>query len=389
VKAREALEVLGTVTAEQWGMVTGQQAKALGVDAVTLHRLQNIGHLERVRRGVYAVTTATVTDAREEQAAWLWLNPTAPAWTRPPLDPDGGVLSHQSAARLHQLGELVNDRITVTTPRRRTSRDPDLRLITRTLAADEVTAVDGLPVTTALRTISDLVEKHTDGSHLATIIRQAVEAGLVQLDALAEHLGPYALRYGVRRAGDGEALLEQLLAEIGTTTAELAHRPAPPRTETALALAQLQPIVLATLAKHNAGVDQMLRGFAALASNQDALIATFASGLVPIVNALARQDEAVRTVMMRNLTPGLLTVMERVENTRTALDRSQALDAAAYVMALLGAGLAELNTAVDVSAAGVGDGAVVDDDDGHAAAAPPHPEELPGLPEGQGPQHGG
>ena len=90
--AVSALELLGTFTAEQWGLVTSRQAAALGVDAVTVHRLEKAGHLDRVRRGIYAATTAPTTDARDEQAAWLALNPAEPAWKRPPLDPDGGVI---------------------------------------------------------------------------------------------------------------------------------------------------------------------------------------------------------------------------------------------------------------------------------------------------------
>jgi predicted transcriptional regulator of viral defense system len=235
----QALELLGAFTAEQWGMVTSRQATGLGADGVTLHRLEKAGFLDRVRRGVYAATTATVTEGREEQAAWLALNAAEPAWKRPPVDPDGGVVSHRSAARRHGLGELVHDRITFTTPRRRTSRDPDLWFRTAQLADEDVTVIDGLPVTTALRTICDLLDQHIDGSHIATIIRQAVEANLVRLDTLAEHIGPYALRYGVRRPDDGEALLEQLLAEIGTTIARLAHRPGPPRYENTAATAEL------------------------------------------------------------------------------------------------------------------------------------------------------
>lgn len=235
MEMRQALELVGGFTADQWGMVTSRQAASVEVDRSTLHRLEAAGYLDRVRHGVYASTTAAVTAARDEQAAWLALNPAAAGWDRPLLDPDGGVLSHQSAARLHGLGELVNDRITFTTPRRRTSRDPDLWFKKADLIEDDVTQVDGLPVTTALRTICDLLDQHVDGSHIATIIREAVLANLVRLDVLAERIGPYALRYGVRRPGDGEALLEHLLAEVGTSVAELARRPAPADTARLLA----------------------------------------------------------------------------------------------------------------------------------------------------------
>ncbi|AGM09820.1 type IV toxin-antitoxin system AbiEi family antitoxin domain-containing protein [Amycolatopsis keratiniphila] len=229
MKTSDALLRLSAFTSAQWGMVTSRQAKGAGVDGVTLHRLEKVGHFDRVRHGVYAATTAVVTEARHEQAVWLMLNAAEPAWKRPLLDPDGGVISHGSAARLHGLGELVDDQVVLTTPRRRTSRDPNVRLMTARLLEDDVTTIDGLPVTTALRTILDLLDQRTDGSHIATIIQEAAKANLVSIDVLEKRIGPYALRYGVRRPGDGEALLDRLLAEIGDSVPRRAQRPAPLR----------------------------------------------------------------------------------------------------------------------------------------------------------------
>ncbi len=221
------MELLSSFTADQWGMVTSRQARTVGVDASTLHRLEKAGYVDRVRHGVYASNTAAVTFARDEQAAWLALNPAVPRWERPVPDPDGGVLSHVSATQLHGLGELPFERITFTTPRRRASRDEDLWFKRADLTSDEIAFVDGLPVTTVLRTICDLLEQNLDGSHIGTIIREAVTNNQVQLDVLTEHIGPYALRYGVRRPGDGAALLEHLLTEVGTSIEQLARRPAP------------------------------------------------------------------------------------------------------------------------------------------------------------------
>ncbi|WP_112232047.1 type IV toxin-antitoxin system AbiEi family antitoxin domain-containing protein [Lentzea atacamensis] len=229
-----ALRLIGDFTANQWGMITSGQAMTVGVDGATLHRLLGDGHLDRVRHGVYASTSATVSETRDQQAAWLSLNPATPAWERPLLDPDGGVLSHQSAANLHNLGELFNDRIAFTTPRRRTSRDSDLWFKTARLSEADVTLVDSLPVTTPLRTICDLLDQRLDGGHVATIIRQAVLANLVQLDDLADAIAPYARRYGVRPPGNGLRLLEHLLAQVGTSPAELARRPAPESVQDAL-----------------------------------------------------------------------------------------------------------------------------------------------------------
>lgn len=219
----QALELLSGYTAGQWGMVTTRQALPLGVDDVTLHRLRTAGLLETVRHGVHAVTSSTAADARPEQAAWLSLRPEAAAWERPLLDPDGGVISHQSAARLHGLGDLPNTRVEMTVPRRRTMRDPAVWLRRAELSESDVLLIDGLPVTTPARTIADLLDQHVDGSHIATIIRQAIEAGQVTVDGLAERISPYARRYGVR-PGSGTELLTRLLAQIGLSVADLTPR---------------------------------------------------------------------------------------------------------------------------------------------------------------------
>lgn len=223
----KAFGLLGEYIGEQWGMVTTRQAKSLGIDAVTLYRLKDAGFLDPVRRGVYVATSAAVHRRQAEQAAWLALRPGIWAWDRNPLDPDDGVLSHDTAARLHGFGELVDSEIAFTVPRRRTSRDTDLWFkIDDSLTDEDVTLVDGLPVTTMLRTVYDLLDQHIDGSHIATIIREAVEAGQLRLDTLADRIAPYARRYRVRPL-TGTALLEHLLEQIGLTIDDLATRPRP------------------------------------------------------------------------------------------------------------------------------------------------------------------
>jgi predicted transcriptional regulator of viral defense system len=209
-----ALELLGDYTAGQWGMVTTRQAQSLGVDDVTLHRLKTAGLLETVRHGVHAATSSPASGARPEQAAWLSLRPGTPAWERPALDPDGGVVSHRSATRLHGLGDLADTGIELTVPRRRTMRDPNVVLYQGKLAAAEVDLIDGLPVTTPLRTVRDLLDRRTDASHVATIIRQAVDAGQIPPADLPDAIAAYARRYGAP-ANDGAGLLAHLLAQIG------------------------------------------------------------------------------------------------------------------------------------------------------------------------------
>src|SRR4051812_24695253 len=82
----------------------------------------------------------------------------------------GGVLSHRSAGALWGL-RLFNGRIDVTVPWDKTQR-PGLLLHRAVLAPDEITAHDGIPVTTPARTQLDLagvLQRH----HLQQAINEA------------------------------------------------------------------------------------------------------------------------------------------------------------------------------------------------------------------------
>ncbi|MHA6798527.1 type IV toxin-antitoxin system AbiEi family antitoxin domain-containing protein [Bounagaea algeriensis] len=214
MKALAALTALGDeYTPGQWGMVTTSQARQLGVETVTLTRLVEQGLLLRLRHGVYAVAAAEEADHADLKAAWLALNPKVAAWRRPMLDPDGGVVSHRSATLLHELGDLAADKIEVSVPRRRTMRDPAVRLRVRALEPGDVILVEGLPVTTIERTVVDLLEDHVDASHVAPIIHEASLDGRLDLDSLAARIGGYSRRYGLA-TGDGRGLLDHLLAQV-------------------------------------------------------------------------------------------------------------------------------------------------------------------------------
>lgn len=226
MKTPEALAALGEYAADQWGMVTTAQAARAGVDTTMLHRLTDKGHLHPVRRAVYALATAAISSHRDVQAAWLAFNPSVPAWERPKLDPAGTVVSHRTAARVHGFGDMFVDSIELTVPRRRESRDPQLRLRQlrhRALTEDDVTLVDGLPVTTAVRTVEDLLDDHVDGSHVAEVVKDAYRAGQLDLAVLNQRVGPYARRYGVKSL-DGADLVDYLLEQGGTSRDALARR---------------------------------------------------------------------------------------------------------------------------------------------------------------------
>lgn len=209
----EAMRVLAGLTADQWGLVTAAQANATGVDNSTLHRLVAADLLDRVTRGVYAATSAVEDRLWRHKAAWLLLEPTVPAWKREPLGPAGGVLSHRSAAAALGLGDLVEERIELSVPHRRVTRNPDVRLRVRTVGAHELTDVDGLPVTSVERTVVDLLDDHVDGGHVADIAAQALRRNLVDRSRLERTLAEYVHRKGGRGSGSRRGVLRHLLAQ--------------------------------------------------------------------------------------------------------------------------------------------------------------------------------
>ncbi|MEW2102809.1 type IV toxin-antitoxin system AbiEi family antitoxin domain-containing protein [Streptomyces sp. SID4956] len=213
----EQLAVLSGVAADQWGLVTTAQAKNLGLGGVQLKRLVEAGLLENVGRGVYALSAAGMPRHLEIKVAWLRLQAGIPAWERRPGDRDSGVVSHASACQLHGLGDIPAPDVEISVPRRRTTTDPFVRLRTARLDATDITVVDGLPVTTVLRTIVDLLRVKADGGHVGGVIADAERRDLVDVGALADAVQPHARKYGLSPAATGQQLLDHLVGQAGRT----------------------------------------------------------------------------------------------------------------------------------------------------------------------------
>ncbi len=214
-----AVLTLADVAAEQWGLVTTAQARALGVSAQGVARLTNQGSLERMTHGVYRVSGAPPEPLDELRAAWLTLDPSRRAAERVrdiARDAAPAVVSHRSAASLHGLGDLDADLHEFTTAGRKQSRRPDIRLHRGHLAAGEWTVVDGLPVTTVVRTVADLAAARVDGGHLASVARDALTVKQVSDQELSAALAPHAHRYGAP-TGAGGALLARFIQESGVS----------------------------------------------------------------------------------------------------------------------------------------------------------------------------
>jgi len=215
--SRAALIAIARYARGQWGMVTSAQAVTAGVSYMQIKRMTEAGLLEKAGPGVYVMIggEAAAERNRAHKVAWLRLDPAVPAWERPLLGPNSAVISHSSAAVLLRLGDLVVRDVEFITTRRRTSRDPAVRLHQSTLAPYEVTWADGLPVTTATRTLADLLGAGIAASHAGSFLAEALDRRMLSVDHVISELAPFARQYGCP-AGDGQALVETLLAQGST-----------------------------------------------------------------------------------------------------------------------------------------------------------------------------
>ena len=177
-----------------------------------LKRLADLGHISRLRRGVYALPSASHGPLQELRAAWL------EASTRDPLsgDPPDTVISHLSAAAVHGLGEVIPRQHELTSPRRRQTVHDDARFHRAKLAKGEHTVVLRLAVTSVPRTLEDVARTTSDLDHFAAMVKDAFSAPGVGYGTLIKALDRCAPRFGLE---DHEELLTESFTRAGLPSA--------------------------------------------------------------------------------------------------------------------------------------------------------------------------
>lgn len=207
MRLSEAQAIIADYSYAQQGLVTSAQALSEGIDSTTLTRLTQKGALYRVRRGVYLLASVGETPTTDVRAAWLATEPETLAEERLKAD-DPIVISHESATSLWEVGDLIPSKHTFTRATRKQSSAPDIAHRTAPLSADDWTLVDGLPVTTLIRTITDLARDRLDGDYLYRIITDAIYNHHESPARIAEELDHYARFYGF---SSGHRFVEEAL----------------------------------------------------------------------------------------------------------------------------------------------------------------------------------
>ncbi len=200
-----ALSRVSDLLSSQWGLVTGAQALSRSLTDADLRSLSDSGLLEAVHDGVYLSSrepsAAVLTMVR---ARWLAMFPEIPAQERLP---EQGVISHATAALLLGIGEFLLDPVECTGTELRRHLPTGVKAHDGVVARADMLSLEGLPVTSAGRTIEDLVADDADGGHIGRAIRAALAHSLVTRHGLAARLNAYSGKYGLPEQ-DGESLLE-------------------------------------------------------------------------------------------------------------------------------------------------------------------------------------
>ncbi len=194
------------MAARQFGVVSRRQALAAGF---TRHGIQHAlarGRLHRLHRGVYAVGHPGIVEAGRWMAAVL----------------AGGVmavLSHRSAAVLWRLRHETFGFAEITVPG---SRGPRAGLVLHRsqLAADEISIVEGIPVTAPARTLLDLAAV-VPARELQQAAAEAEVLRLADASSLARILRRHP---GARGAAALRAIVDRAVGPPGITRSELENR---------------------------------------------------------------------------------------------------------------------------------------------------------------------
>ena len=154
----------------QGGFFTARQAREAGY-ADSVHPYQvRAGHWVRETRGVYRLTQFP-TAARPDLMVWQ-------LWSRNRHDHPQGVFSHATALTLYELSDVMPAKLDMTVPpgfRRMAALPEVLRLHHARLSARDIQTIDGVRVTTPLRTLVDVIAGDVTAPDL---LRQAVDEAL-------------------------------------------------------------------------------------------------------------------------------------------------------------------------------------------------------------------
>ena len=144
---------LTTLAEDHDGLFTSVQARQAGFMDSVLVRLAQRGRLERMARGVYRIPYVPLNRFSQYHEVVLW--------AKAHRGPANAVLSHDTALAAYGISDANPAAIHLTVPSsaRLRRQTPKGVVLHRTdVTPDDITMLEGLPLTTIARTVTDLLE---------------------------------------------------------------------------------------------------------------------------------------------------------------------------------------------------------------------------------------
>ncbi len=159
------------LAAEQAGYFSAAQARDLGYSYQAQAHHVGAGNWLRVGRGLFRLAE-WVPEPHDDLARWT-------LWSR-----NRGIVSHETAMAVHDIGEFESGRVHLTVPPGFTMHADALELHFAELPDSDAMQRTGYRVTTPARTIIDIASTSPDEQQLGRAIAEAQQRGMLTLRSL-------------------------------------------------------------------------------------------------------------------------------------------------------------------------------------------------------------
>ncbi|MEX2430819.1 MAG: hypothetical protein WD645_02735 [Dehalococcoidia bacterium] len=181
------------LASEQGGYFTAEQARSHGFSWALLSHHAKYGNFIRAFHGLYRLREYPSSPREDVLAAWL------------AVGKDVAAVSHESALDMLNLSDVIPGAIHITVPRSRRHfpKLPNVKVhtTTRRLRKEDLVDREGVPVTSATRSILDAAETGTAPEQVEMAVAQALERGLATAPQLRQQADERGRRVATLIAG--------------------------------------------------------------------------------------------------------------------------------------------------------------------------------------------
>lgn len=157
----------------QGGYFTAKQAASAGYRKQHLDYHTQSGNFERAGRGLYRIPNLPASE-NDDLIRWS-------LWSRGRDDRPRAVISNETALRIHDLGDVLPEKVHLTVPPGFRKPCPKGCILHRAcLRESDLERHDGFQVTTPLRTLLDVAAGTVPRDQVEKALRDAVRRGLIR-----------------------------------------------------------------------------------------------------------------------------------------------------------------------------------------------------------------